>query len=118
MVDKRPNYLSPLDWSQRPPREVAEYERGYDQEGRPVILEPSFYKYDTAEYRQLKPQWIKFTEELLQAECIIIVGYSLPEMDTNARSSILTAFQINDGARWLVINHSESVCDLYRRLLR
>ncbi len=94
-----------------------EYERGNDQEGRPVILEPSFYKYDEAEYRQLKPQWDMFGEELLQAECIVIIGYSLPEMDTNARAKILTAFQINDDARWLVVNPSESVCDLYRRLL-
>ncbi len=94
-----------------------EYERGDTEGGRPVILEPSFYKYDEAEYRQLAPQWSKFGQELLRAECIIIVGYSLPEMDTNARAKLLTAFQINSGAKWLVVNPSKSACDLYKRLL-
>lgn len=93
------------------------YESYNANEGRPVILEPSFYKYEEDEYRQLEPQWSRFTEELLQAQCIIVIGYSLPEMDTNARSKILTAFQVNSNAKWMVIDPSGSVCDLYSRLL-
>ena len=38
-------------------------------------------------------------------------------MDTNARGKILTAFQVNSESRWLVVDPSESLCDLYRRLL-
>ena len=54
---------------------------------------------------------------LIAADCVIIIGYSLPEMDVNARSRMLTAFQVNHGCRWLVVDPSESVCNLYRKLL-
>lgn len=116
LIDDRITYLP---WSGQGDISTKwlEYERNNDQEGRPVILEPSFYKYDEIEYRQLRPQWDEFTRKLLQADCIIIVGYSMPEMDTNARAKILTAFHLNRDARWLVIDPSESVCNLYRRLL-
>jgi len=84
---------------------------------RPVILEPSFYKYDDAVYRQLAPQWEQFFQNLIQADCVVVVGYSLPEMDVNARSRILTAFQANNKCRWLIVDPSENTCNLYRRLL-
>jgi len=84
---------------------------------RPVILEPSFYKYQDASYKQLAPQWEKFFDHLVGANCILVIGYSLPEMDINSRSRILTAFQVNEGCRWLVVNPSESVCNLYSKLL-
>lgn len=84
---------------------------------RPVILEPSFYKYEDTAYKQLGTQWQVFHECLLDADCIVVIGYSLPEMDINARSKIMTAFQVNHECRWLVIDPTESVCNHYRRLL-
>lgn len=95
----------------------SEYDKNPTLKDRPVILEPSFYKYDAIEYKQLAPQWQKFTQELLAAECVVIIGYSLPEMDINARASILTAFQVNNACKWLVVNPSESACNLYKKLL-
>lgn len=94
-----------------------EYERETVTQDRPVILEPSFYKYDETEYKQLAPQWHRFIEDLLQAQCVIVVGYSMPEMDVRARAKILTGFQVNQDCKWLVIDPTESVCDLYGRLL-
>ena len=93
------------------------YDRDPDMKDRPVILEPSFYKYEDSAYKQLAPQWEMFFQKLIEADCVIIVGYSLPEMDINARSRILTAFQVNRKCRWLVVDQSESTCNLYRRLL-
>jgi hypothetical protein len=84
---------------------------------RPVILEPRFYKYDDSAYKQLSPQWQKFRNELIIADCVIVIEYSLPEMDVNARSVILTGFQVNPSAPWLVVDPSEEVLGRYRRLL-
>ncbi len=95
----------------------ADYDRSPNSQDRPVILEPSFYKYEDSLYKQLAPQWTRFFDDLIQADVILVIGYSLPEMDINARSRILTAFQVNQNARWLVIDPSEQVCDLYRKLL-
>lgn len=93
------------------------YDNDPNMKDRPVILEPSFYKYEDSAYKQLAPQWKEFFQELIAADCVIVVGYSLPEMDVNARSRILTAFQVNRNCRWLVVDPSESTCNLYRKLL-
>lgn len=83
----------------------------------PVILEPSYYKYNHEIYQLLEPQWKFFSESLQQADFIIVIGYSLPEADNNARSALTCAFQMNSNARWAVVDPSQSVCDKYRRLL-
>lgn len=98
-------------------RQWAQYERGEGGADCPVILEPSAYKYGDARYEQLKPQWDVFFERLLDAQYVAVIGYSLPEADTMARSKMLTAFQVNENARWLVIDPNENVCSRYRRLL-
>jgi hypothetical protein len=48
---------------------------------------------------------------------VIICGYSLPDNDRKARAAILTAFQVNEKAQWLVIDPSQHVCERYTRLL-
>jgi hypothetical protein len=83
----------------------------------PIILEPSAYKYHDEPYAVLEPQWQRFFQRLCEADCIIIVGYSLPEADIQARSKILTAFQSNSKSKWLVIDPTHEVCERYRRLL-
>jgi len=93
------------------------YDNDSTMKDRPVILEPSFYKYEDTSYKQLAPQWNAFFQRLVVADCIIVVGYSLPEMDINARSRIITAFQVNSKSKWLVVEPSEVICNLYRRLL-
>jgi len=98
-------------------RNWREYAEASDPSDMPVILEPSVYKYDDPVYRLLEPQWKIFFKRLTEADIVIIIGYSLPEADTQARSKILTAFQINQGCQWLIVNPSDSSISRYRRLL-
>ena len=97
-------------------RKWNEYDSG-STDDRPVILEPSFYKYEDRMYKQLGDQWDRFFTELLDSDFVLIVGYSVPEMDVNARSRILTAFQANRSAMWMVVDPSDQICGTYQRLL-
>lgn len=95
-----------------------EYGRGrLPPEVRPAILEPSVYKYEDPLYKMLEPQWERFFEDLVGADVVLIVGYSLPPLDAQARAKITMAFQMNDKARWAVIDPSTEVANSYRRLL-
>src|SRR6266576_311870 len=94
-----------------------EYSRGESGQDVPVILEPSAYKYHDATYKFLEPQWQKFFTRLCEADCVIVVGYSLPDADFQARSKILTSFQANNECKWLIIDPSRDICGRYRRLL-
>ena len=117
MQDDHLNYLS---WGKNGSLQDrwAAYEQGDKSQGEPVILEPSFYKYtDSAPFRILKAQWSQFFHNLLQADYVIIVGYSLLDLDTYAREMILTAFQINRQCRRLVIDPSHQICERYKQLL-
>ena len=93
----------------------------YDQDpncpAQPVILEPSFYKYEDEAYNLLAPQWTEFFARLLDAQAVIVIGYSLPPADAYARSKIVTAFQVNPAARWAVIDPASATLDRYRQLL-
>ena len=94
-----------------------DYAAAQESEDMPVILEPSAYKYNDPIYRFLEPQWKKLFERLCEADVVIVVGYSLPEGDTQARSKILTAFQTNPECRWLIVDPSDFTRERYRRLL-
>ena len=93
-----------------------DYSSGHGR-GEPVILEPSVYKYHDDNYDLLRPQWERFMERLCEADCVLVLGYSLPEADSQARSKITVAFQVNPDCRWLVVDPSEDTCRRYRRLL-
>ena len=41
--------------------------------GHPVILEPSYYKYDDPMYQLLKKQWGRFVKSLLEADTVLIL---------------------------------------------
>jgi NAD-dependent SIR2 family protein deacetylase len=84
--------------------------------GSPVILEPSYYKYEDPIYQHLKIQWQRFVEELFKADVVIILGYSLPEADTEARRVLSIGFQSNTKARYIIINRSDWACDRYKRI--
>jgi hypothetical protein len=86
-------------------------------EGEPVILEPSVYKYGDDNYNLLKPQWERFFERLCASDYVLILGYSLPEADSQARSKITVAFQVNPNCRWLLVDPSDETCRRYGRLL-
>lgn len=94
----------------------SEYADG-NADGEPVILEPSVYKYHDDKYELLKPQWDRFIERLCEAEYVLILGYSLPEADSQARSKITVAFQVNPDCKWLVVDPSPETCSRYTRLL-
>lgn len=82
----------------------------------PVILEPSSYKYQGPFYTLLESQWKLFFERLCKADAVIMIGYSLPEADAQARSKIMTAFNINKTCKWLLVDPSEATCFRYLRL--
>jgi hypothetical protein len=86
-------------------------------EGEPVILEPSVYKYTDENYDLLKGQWDHFMRRLCETDCVLVLGYSLPEADSQARSKLTVAFQVNSTCRWLVVDPSEETCRRYKRLL-
>ena len=94
----------------------SEYEQR-DIEDGPVILEPSAYKYGDPNYELLKHQWDVFFDRLCAADFVIVIGYSLPESDSQARSRITIAAQVNRNCRWLVVDPSPEVCNRYKRLL-
>lgn len=98
-------------------KQWAQYEKSPEMADFPVILEPSAYKYQDEVYRILEPQWNVFISRLLDADFIVIVGYSLPDLDSQARSKILTGFQANDRARWIIVDPSPIVLQKYQRLL-
>jgi hypothetical protein len=94
----------------------AAYARGQGR-GHPVILEPSCYKYQDPVFDLLEPQWDQFVRDLIAADLICIIGYSLPESDARARMAMTIGFQSGKvDARWFVINSDEGVCRRYARL--
>jgi len=85
--------------------------------GEPVILEPSHYKYAGEMYKVVQPQWERFANALALADLILVVGYSLPEADSEARSAITLGFQANPSARWAVVDPSDAIRAKYEQLL-
>lgn len=94
-----------------------EYREGVAGGDYPVILEPSAYKYTDGPYEHLRCQWDVFFRRLCEADAIIVIGYSLPYGDIEARSKVLTAFQTNARARWLIVDPAVDICRRYRTLL-
>jgi hypothetical protein len=92
------------------------YEAG-NAHGQPVILEPSYYKYSGAMYDMLKDQWQHFVDALAEADVIIVVGYSLPEADSQARAVMTLGFQWNRQARWIVVDESPYTCERYEHII-
>lgn len=82
----------------------------------PVILEPSAYKYGGREYDLLQPQWEVFLDRLREANCILIIGYSLPEADFQARSKLMIAFQVTQTSAWGVIDPQFEIRKRYERV--
>jgi hypothetical protein len=48
---------------------------------------------------------------------VIVVGYSLPEADAQARSAVSLGFQWNRKATWIVIDESTDACKRYRHVI-
>lgn len=95
----------------------TKFEQGDVAAGEPVILEPSFYKYGGPCYDLLKPQWERFQNDLRTADVVLVIGYSLPDADANARSHILTGFQFNRESNWAVLDPSDTTIGRWRSLL-
>ena len=93
-----------------------EYEENDEIKDYPVLLEPSYYKYDDQVFKHLKVQWDSFLNNLLEADTILIIGYSLPGGDSEARSMISIAFQENQKAKWAVVDPRDNICKKYERL--
>lgn len=115
LVDGKPTYVK---WGYGELSEkwkLLEEEKTKDS---PIILEPSAYKYQNPIFDEiLKPQWDEFFNRLCEADCVLVLGYSLPENDPQARCKILTAFQVNQNCRWAVVDPTSGVRAKYERLL-
>lgn len=86
-------------------------------EDRPIILEPSAYKYEDELYEKiLITQWQHFVYKLVDADCVLIIGYSLPDNDLEARCKMVTAFQVNAKCLWGVIDLGDESRRKYQRL--
>lgn len=93
------------------------YEMGYDNVGVPILLEPSYYKYEDELFVTLEPQWRVFVERLMEADVVVVIGYSLPEADPRARQALTLGFQGNRDATYVVIDPAPSTMDKYMRIL-
>ena len=115
MISGKPTYLN---WGGPDSLQAKwrEYEEGKTKDF-PVILEPSAYKYKGPAYELLKPQWDIFLDRLCQADCVLIIGYSLPDGDLQALSKLLMGFQVNVKSRWAVVDPSDDVCKRYNQLI-
>ena len=72
---------------------------------RPIILEPSAYKYEDPIYSDiLKPQWEEFSMRLGEADCVLVLGLSLPDNDSPARSKILTGVSSQPRLPWAIVD--------------
>lgn len=116
MIDEELTYVR---WARGGPLQDRwdAYDQAEDPADFPVILEPSAYKYEDDPYKLLAKQWDVFFDRLCEADCVLIVGYSLPPLDAQARSKILTAFQVNPDCRWAVVDPSYELCGDFERLL-
>jgi hypothetical protein len=116
LVDGKPTYLKWASYGDLA-QKWKELEEGKTKD-TPIILEPSAYKYEDPIYPEiLKPQWDEFFKRLCEADCVLILGYSLPDNDPQARCKILTAFQVNQRCLWAVVDPSQEVRAKYERLL-
>ncbi len=116
LINGRPSYLRWASNSELSDK-WKELEEGRTNDS-PIILEPSAYKYEAAHYRDiLKPQWDRFYTRLCEADCVLALGYSLPDNDPEARCKILTAFQINQNCRWAIVDPGAETKAKYVRLL-
>lgn len=116
MIDGRLTYLR---WG--PKGDLShhweEYDKGANPGAEPVILEPSVYKYgNSPAFDALKGQWGIFLHRLIEAEYVVVVGYSLPDLDSYAREAMLVAFQLNPSCKWLIVDPSQAACQRYTRL--
>jgi hypothetical protein len=68
-------------------------------------------------YNLLKPQWDFFLKKLIDADFVIIVGYSIPDADIEARKVLSAGFQSGkEQSKWIIINPELKDCDNYGRL--
>jgi hypothetical protein len=108
--------LTYINFSHDLPRMWEQYSLDTTGTIYPVILEPSYYKYTDQLYNLLSPQWGVFIQKLAEADFVLIIGYSLPDADFNARSALTRTFQENSNARWAAVDPSPSICAKFRRL--
>lgn len=80
----------------------------------PMIVPPTFSKTSYYGNTSMRSQWRDASEELKQADHLVVMGYSLPPGDLNARHFVATSF---NGHRVTVIDHDEQVAARFAELL-
>ncbi|NEE01146.1 SIR2 family protein [Phytoactinopolyspora halotolerans] len=80
----------------------------------PMIVPPTLTKSVYYSNTSLRAQWRSTAEALSRAENLVVIGYSLPPSDVNARQFISTLFK---GSRVTVVDPCKKVKKRYVRLL-
>lgn len=115
LEDDEVTYL-PFGYSQDLDEKWTAYENN-STEGRPLILEPSAYKYKDKAFDLLSSQWDLLATRLIEARTILVLGYSLPEGDERARSLLTLAFQQGrTDSKWFIVNQNSTTCERWRQL--
>jgi len=90
------------------------FEKSDESAGKPAILEPSGFKYQSGEiYNVLKPQWDDFSHELQNASAVIIIGYSLPNLDPEVKNRLEAT---NANAKVIVFDPDDNVYQDYENI--
>ncbi len=94
------------------------YLSGDNTYGEPLIAEPTFFKHESLEKSTfLMDQWREFEARLLDAEKVIIIGYSLPDGDATSKQLFLSVVANACKAQFVVVDPQCEVCRRYERLL-
>ncbi|MCZ8139152.1 MAG: hypothetical protein O9258_07825 [Fimbriimonadaceae bacterium] len=86
--------------------------------GEPLIAEPTFFKHESLlKSTFLMEQWRRFESSLLDADKVIIIGYSLPDGDATSKQLLLSVVANACKAQFVVVDPEDVVCVRYERLL-
>jgi len=100
-----------------PGKHLSDYWKNFKQSkdyGFPAILEPSGFKYQSRFFdKNLEPQWNQFKCELKMADAIIIIGYSLPDLDPMAKEYLES---VNECAKVIVFDIDDAKHEKYKKI--
>jgi hypothetical protein len=86
----------------------------------PVIADPSFFKHEDIKVTPfLSKQWEMFDNSLKSADCVLVIGYSLPDGDAMSKQSLITSVARNPKIQYIVIDpdRQKLIMTRYKRIL-
>ena len=89
-----------------------------DNTDQDLLFVPPASDKSFAVWRFLAPLWTIAEQELIAAQNLVIIGYSLPREDRSARDLLLRVRDINPGLRVLIVDPflSDAMCNRFREV--